>query len=159
MITNAPTAPSHQEHFWALSLNRFLRVYLKGFLKPVYHYPIVKSWMVWDECNLMQIPVCLYSSQFQPIFHSPCPTDHIPFKNLPHNAFHTVMKIENRIQSIWSSLSYQTTSVSIRFFKKSHRIIRLCALTDQFTIRFFSIRSIKLLTNQVRGCQLNAIPV
>ena len=74
-----------------------------------------------DERNRMQS--CLLRSH--PIFRSHCPTDRIRFLlSLSHNAFRAMTEMNNRMRSIRSSLTCQSPSNSIRFFKiASNRLI------------------------------------
>ena len=74
--------------------------------------------------NVIGCDSCLLRSH--PIFRSHCPTDRIRFfLYLSHNAFREMIEINNRMRSIRSSLTCQSPSDSIRFFK----IASDCALS------------------------------
>ena len=66
--------------------------------------------------NVIGCDLCLLRSH--PIFRSHCPTDRIRFLlYLSHNAFRTMIEMNNRMRSIRWSLTCQSPSDSIRFFK------------------------------------------
>ena len=95
-------------------------------LKPVSHCLILKSLMAIVLTNVIRCDSCLLRSH--PIFCSHCPTDWIRFLfYLSHNAFRTMIEMNNRMRSIRSSLH---TSNSFRLHPILENRIRSsdCAL-------------------------------
>ena len=92
-------------------------------VKPASHCPIWKSLMALVLTNIIGCDSCLPRSH--PVFRSHCPTDQIRFLLcLSHNAFLTMIEMNNRMRSIRSSLTCQSPSDSIWFFKiASDRLI------------------------------------
>ena len=85
-------------------------------LKPASHCPILKSLTALMLMNVIGCDSCLL--RCHPIVCSHCPTDRIRFLLcLSHNAFRTMIEMNNRMRSIRSSLTCQSPSDSIRFFK------------------------------------------
>ena len=114
-------------------------------IKPASQWPILKSLMALVLTNVIGCDSCLLRSH--PIFRSHCPTDRIRFLlYLSHNAFRTMIEMNNRMRSIRSSLTCQSPSDFIRFFKNR---IRLCAPTARF-----SLRSVKPSNNLAMGRRL-----
>ena len=102
----------------------FLKLFFPPFLskfpactfKPASHCLILKSLMALVLTNVIGCDSCLLSSH--PIFRSHCPTDRIRFLLcLSHNAFGAMIEMNNQMRSIRSSLTCQSPSDSIRFFK------------------------------------------
>ena len=92
------------------SINRFLC------LEPASHCPILKSLTALMLMNVIGCDSCLFRSH--PIVCSHCPTDLIRFLLcLSHNAFRAMIEMNNQMRSIRSSLTCQSPSDSIRFFK------------------------------------------
>ena len=85
-------------------------------IKPASHCPILKSLMALVLTNVIGCNSCLLRSH--PIFRSQYPTDRIRFLlYLSYNAFRAMIEMNNRMRSIWSSLTCQSPSDSIRFFR------------------------------------------
>ena len=111
-------------------------------VKPASHCPILKSLMALVLTNVIGCDLCLLRSH--PIFRSHCPTDRIRFLlYLSHNAFRTMIEMNNRMRSIRSSLACQSPSDSIRFFK----IASDCALPLSDFPSDYSIQSVKPSNN------------
>ena len=86
------------------------------FIKPASHCQILKSLMTFVLTNVIGCDSCLLRSHL--IFRSHCPTDRIQFFLCStHNAFRAMIEMNNRMRFIQSSLTCQSSSDSIRFFK------------------------------------------
>ena len=85
-------------------------------VKRASHCPILKRWMALVLTNVIRCDSCLLRSH--PIFRSHWPTDGMRFLlSLSHNTFRAMIEMNNQMQSIRSSLTCQSPSDSIRFFK------------------------------------------
>ena len=107
-----------------LILSKYRR-YQCYFLLCIWQVKPLSYCQIWKSVMFLELKDVIWCNssllRFHPIFHSHCPTDHIRFLlYLSHNAFNTTIEIDNRMRSILSSLTYQTPSDSIRFFKTTY---------------------------------------